>query len=198
MNLTDSLTEASQYTGAIFQRIGELLILIIASIIPIVNILTLGYYARVVRDDPSSKSPPKVEGYMNLFMEGLKIVVVVIIWAIIIAIISFIIAVPFLAFAIPVINWNDPSYWTTPANFLPLIPFIVVFAIIAFLLGIVAFMGIVHMMKRDSFGKAFAFGEIFSITGRIGWLRYLAYFVISFLVSAIAGTISSAIPGLDG
>lgn len=192
MTLSDNLNQAAQYTGTIFQRIGELLILFIVSIIPIVNFISLGYYARIVRDSPASKNAPKLERYMDMFVEGLKIVVVAIIWAIIIGIIAVIIAVPFLAAAFL-------SNLTNPANFLnagwifALGSFALIFGVIAFLLGIMAFMGIIHMVKTNSFGKAFAFGEIFGMIGKIGWLRYLAFFVIFFIASAIVGTITGAL-----
>jgi hypothetical protein len=193
MNLSESLTEASQYTGAIFQRIGELLMLFIVSIIPIVNFISFGYYARVIRDAPSSKAPPKLENYVDMFVEGLKIFVVVIIWAIIVGIIAVIIGIPFLALAIPLAALTDPSFWTTPAAFYTLAPFIAVVAVVGFFLGIIAFMGIVNMMKKGSFGKAFAFGEISHIIGNIGWSRYLAFFVIAFGVSAIIGSVAGAL-----
>jgi hypothetical protein len=193
MNLLDSLIESYEYTVAIFRRIRELLILFVISIIPIVDFMILGYYARVIRDDPSSETPPKLENYMNTFMEGLKITAVMIIWAILIGIISVIIAIPFMAISIPVINWADPLYWTTPGAYLPPAPFIVVLAVVAFPLGFIAFMGIVHMVKRNSFTKAFALGEIFSIIGKIGWLRYLAYFAISFVILTISGAIAATL-----
>ena len=192
MSLSDDLNQAAQYTGSIFQRIGELLILFIISIIPIVDFIALGYYARIARDNPASRSTPKLERYMDMFIEGLKIIVVAIIWAIIILIPTIIIAIPFIAIAAIGGIFN-------PANFLSfgwifaIGSFFVIFAIIAFLLGIIAFMGIIHMVKTNSFGKAFAFGEIIKMIGKIGWLRYLAFFVIFFIASAIVGTISGAL-----
>jgi len=192
MNLSDNLNQAAQYTGSIFQRIGELLILFIISIIPIVNFIAIGYYARIVRDNPSSKSAPKLEGYMDMFVEGLKIVVIAIIWAIIIAVIAIIIAIPFIAIAF-ITNLTNPANFLNAGWIFAFGSFFVIFGIIAFLLGIFAFMGIIHMIKTKSFGKAFAFGEIFSMIGKIGWLRYLAFFVIFFVASAIVGTITGAL-----
>ena len=192
MSLSDKLNEAMQYTGSIFQRLGELIILLIVSIIPIVNFVALGYYARIVRDSPSSKSAPKLERYMDMFIEGLKIVVVAIIWAIIISIIAAIIAIPFFAFAAfnAFTNLTDvfAAGWIFAFG-----SFFVIFGIIAFLLGIIAFMGVVHMVKKNSFGKAFAFGEIIGMIGKIGWLRYLAYFVVFFVITAIIGVITGAL-----
>lgn len=193
MSLSDSLTEASQYTGDIFHRIGDLLILFIISIIPVVDFMALGYYARILRDKSSSKTPPKLEGYMDMFIEGLKIIVVAIIWAIIIGIIAVIVAIPFIALAVlSDLFLANPLSLMTSAWIFVLAPFIVIFGIIAFLLGIIAFMGIVNMVKKNSFGKAFAFGEIFNMIGKIGWLRYIAFFFVFFIAEAVVSIISGA------
>jgi len=192
MGLSNDLNESAQYTGSIFQRLGELIILFIVSIIPVVDFIALGYYAKIVRDDPSSKSAPKLEMYADMFVEGLKIVVVGVIWALIIAIVAVIIAVPFLAAG--AYAWlTNPTQFASAGWIFALGSFAVVFGIIAFFVGIIAFMGIIHMVKKKSFGKAFAFGEIFGAIGKIGWLNYLAFFVIVFIAVAIVGTITGAL-----
>ena len=191
MSLSDDLNQAAQYTGSIFQRIGELLILIVLSIIPIVDFIALGYYARIVRDSPSSKSTPKLERYGDMFVEGLKIFVVGIIWLIIIGIIAAIIAIPFVAAAVFTIITNPASFFSTGWLF-ALGALAAIFAIVAFLLGIFAFMGVIHMVKTNSFGKAFAFGEIYKMIGKIGWIRYLASFVVFFIVLAIVGALNGS------
>jgi hypothetical protein len=192
MSLSDDLNQAAQYTGSIFQRIGDLLILLIVSIIPIVNFIALGYYARIIRDNPSSRNTPKLERYMDMFIEGLKIFAVTLIWAIIIAIIAVVIAIPFIALA-AFTALTDPAMFLSAGWILAFGSFFVIAGIIAFLLGIIAFMGIIHMIKKDSFGKAFAFGEIFGMIGKIGWLRYLAFFVVFFVASAIVAAISGGL-----
>jgi hypothetical protein len=192
MTLSDNLNQAAQYTGSIFQRIGDLLILFIVSIIPIVNFISLGYYARIVRDSPSSKNVPKLERYMDMFIEGLKIIVVVIIWAFIIAIIAVIIAIPLIAAAF-LTNFTNLNNFLSVGWIFAFGSFFVIFGIIAFFVGIIAFMGIINMVKKNSFGKAFAFGEIIGMIGKIGWLRYLAFFVVTFIALAIVGIINGAL-----
>jgi hypothetical protein len=192
MGLSEDLNEAAQYTGSIFQRVGELLILLIISIIPIVDFIALGYYARIVRDSPSSRSVPRLEGYVDMFVEGLKIIVVAIIWAIIIGIISLIFAIPFIALS--AINFlANPGVFLGFGWIFAFGSYFVIFGIIAFLLGIFAFMGIIHMVKTNDFGKAFAFGELFRMIGKIGWLRYIAFFVVFFIASAVVGTITGVL-----
>jgi len=54
--------------------------------------------------------------------------------------------------------------------------------------------GIAHMIKTDKFGKAFAFGEIFRIVGKVGWLKYLAWVILVAIISAIIGAVVGSIP----
>jgi len=192
MNLSEILNHSAEYTGTIFKRIGEFIILLILSIIPIVDFIALGYYANIVRDSPSSKDTPKLERYGDLFVEGLKIFVVGIIWFIIFLIIAIIVAIPLFAFA-AFSTFTSPASLLTGGFLFALGGVAVVFAVVAFFLGLIAFMGIIHMVKTKSFGKAFAFGEILNIIGKIGWLRYLAFFVIFFVVGAVVAAITGAL-----
>ncbi len=180
--LSDDLTKASEYTRSIFQRIGDLLILFVISIIPIVNFIALGFYSRIVRDQSASKNPPTLEGYTDLFVDGLKIFAVAIIWAIIVLIISLIVGIPFLVAAFGSFTTLN---FTAGYLLVVLLPYLALVFVIAFFVGIIAFMGIVHMFKRNSFGKAFAFTEIFNVIGKIGWGRYLAFLLLYFVANGI-------------
>jgi len=50
---------------------------------------------------------------------------------------------------------------------------------------------IVHMVKRESFGKAFAFGEILGIIREIGWGNYILWLIIMFVCAVIVGGIGN-------
>jgi len=190
ISLSDSLSYAANYTKGLLSRIGDLLILTIISIIPIVNFIAWGYYGRVVKDGSASKEPPKLEKYGDMFVGGLMIFVAGIIWAIPIIIVSALIMIPLFGF--PMLSRLDllttPDLLANPATWVFLmLPALAVVWVIGFFVGIVALMGIIHMFKTGSFGKAFAIGEILNIIGKIGWLRYLAWLVVSFvLVTVIA------------
>jgi hypothetical protein len=60
-----------------------------------------------------------------------------------------------------------------------------------FLIAIIATMGIVHMIKNDQFGKAFAFKEITETIGRVGWGKYILWLIIIFVIGAIFGAIGN-------
>ena len=49
------------------------MILIVLNIIPIVNWIVIGYAARVLRESPSTETPPKLEKYGEMFVDGAKV-----------------------------------------------------------------------------------------------------------------------------
>jgi hypothetical protein len=71
---------------------------------------------------------------------------------------------------------------------------IILGVIVAFFMLIVLAAGIAHMIKTGSFGKAFAFGEIFRLIGKIGWGKYLAWAILVAIIAGIVGAIVGSIP----
>ena len=72
MSINAELTEAWQYTKSLFTRVKELAVLIAVMCIPLVDLMMVGYYTRVLRDSSASKSPPKFADFKELFLSGLK------------------------------------------------------------------------------------------------------------------------------
>ena len=213
MNLADSLSYAADYTRRLFSRLGDLVILTIISIIPIVNLLAWGYFGRIIKESQASKDPPKVERYTDMFIGGLKVLGAALIWSIpmiiIITLLALTILLPFIGLVamqpfsgnwtlfeqmMQYGNWTSigdmmrHGYWSNVGAFaLAMIPLIIVIVIVAFFIGLIAMLGIVHMFKTGSFTKAFAIGEIFHIMQKIGFLRYIALPIITIILGSIIG-----------
>ncbi|MGQ9760199.1 MAG: DUF4013 domain-containing protein, partial [Candidatus Methanomethylicaceae archaeon] len=64
---------------------------------------------------------------------------------------------------------------------------VIAFFIIGFLISILALMAVIHMFKTGSFVKAFAVGELLSIIGKIGFLRYLFWLIVVAVLGAAVG-----------
>jgi len=186
LDLGAIIENSLEYAKKLFSDIGRLIILIVLDIIPIVNLIVVGYFAKVVRESPSSKEVPKVEGYGQMFVQGLKLAVVGILYMII----PMILILSGVAFA------AMPGYGYGFWSMGPLgIGLAIVGVVTAFFIAIVAAIGIVHMIKQNSFGKAFAFREIVKIIGRVGWGKYLAWIIVVFVLALIVGGIA-AIPAV--
>lgn len=183
MKLDVNLTDSIDYTRMLFDDLGRLLILAILDIIPIVNFVVLGYLGNVIKDSGDSKQLPPLENYFDLWMQGLQIFVA----SIVFMIIPLILAIPFISLVVLSSLISVPALvgWALA------IVLMIVGALLAFFLAIILAMAIVNMLKKDSFGKAFAFGEIFDIIGKIGWGTYILWLLIIFIcaiiVSAIGG-----------
>jgi hypothetical protein len=50
-------------------------------------------------------------------------------------------------------------------------------------------MGIAHMLRTGSVGKAFAFGEIRQIIGRIGWGKYIVWILVLVVIGVVYGAV---------
>jgi ribosomal protein L40E len=217
MKLEDSLSKGFNYTGRLFSRAWDLIILTIITIIPIVNIFTLGYVGRVTRDSPASEGPPRLERWGSMFVDGLKVVAAGILWAIPIAIVAAVLTLALLIPTIGLLRLTSPDFWanwgagfanSTMGNWthmgelmqrafeplrplaLAIIPAILLVALVTLFTMVMAFTGIVHMFKKGSFVKAFAVGEIFSVMGKIGYLRYLGLIAVMVLLGGVIGIIS--------
>lgn len=217
MNLEESLSKGFNYTRRLFYKVKDLLILTIINLIPIVNILTLGYAGRVVRDSPSSEGPPKLEKWWSMFVDGLKAIFAAFLWAIPIAIVTVLLTLAFLIPTIGFLSITSPEFWTewsmnfansTAGNWthvgqfmqrafeplrplaLAIIPALLLIALVVLFSMVMAFTGIVHMFKKGSFWKAFAVGEIFSVMGRIGYLRYFGLIFVALLMGGVIGILS--------
>jgi len=184
LKLDKNFTDSINYTRILFTDLGRLLILVILDIIPIVNLVVLGYVGRVIKEPLDSKELPPLEDYWDLWVQGLKIVVAAIIYMII----PMILIVPFvfltvlawIAFpGLPVVGWFVA------------ISMLIVGVLLAFFLAIALAMAIVNMVKKDSFGKAFAFGEISGVIGRVGWGTYILWLIVLFVCALIVSGIGS-------
>ncbi len=215
MDISKNLNDALNYAKKMFDDLGRLVVLIVLGVIPIVNLTVMGYAARVLKTSPKTNRPPKLEGYVDMWIQGLKIAVVTVIYMIIpvlilgAGIVSIIAGIFGAGFGnlIRQGGWKggldtwDPSVWkdfemfASPAfigfgALLIIIGFIIIFVVL-----LIHLIGISNMIKKDSFGKAFAFGEIFNIVGEIGWGSYILWLIIMFVLFIIVSGLR-AIPGI--
>ena len=192
MDLSNNLQNAFDFAKKMSTDAGKWIILIILSVIPVVNFITIGYASRVIKETPSSKTPPKLEGYVDLWVRGLKVLAVAIIYMIIPMIIFGLGAGAFFGALMGAGVFGtvpgSVGFSSWPLAGLAGIAFMI--GIIAtFLIVIIAIMGIAHMIKKDQFGKAFAFKEITNIIGRIGWGNYILWLIVIFVINLIYGAI---------
>ncbi len=181
MKLEENLGDAYNYTVKLFREIGRLAILIVLNIIPIVNFIVVGYFARVVRESPRGEAPPPLEKYGELWVDGAKI---------------FIVSLVYMIVPIVLVSVGAASAIVSgvlfPFSGLGIIgsTLVVIGLVLAFFIMIIALMAIVHMAKTGRLGSAFDFNQIFSKIRAIGWPNYILWIIIIFVIGLVLAGLS--------
>jgi len=183
-SLSDNLGNSFEYAKKLFTDLSRLVILIILDLIPLVNWIVMGYAARVLKESPGSDAPPKLEDYGRMFVDGAKIFFASLIYMLIPLIL---IGAGVGAFILTGI---------TPAQMFVFggVALVLVGVIVAFLMLILLAAGVAHMIKSNSFGKAFAFSEILRLIARIGWGKYLVWIILVAIIAFVVGAGVGSIP----
>ncbi len=183
MDLSEILNRSWSFMTRLTRNIGNLIILFALNVIPIVNFTVIGYCAEITRLGESIDSPPKIGNYFRLFIQGLKIVIAALIYALIPIILLIILCPAAIHALLPV---PHPIALISGVILLGVIPALIV----AFIIFIIGAMGIIHMIKTGEFIKAFAFGEIIDRIKSIGLGMYLAWLIVMFGLSIIISSLS--------
>ena len=181
MELNENLNDSVGYTKKLTKDAGNLIILIIINLIPILNFITLGYAWEVIKRTPESQDLPPLRNYVGLWINGLKMVIASIIILIIPIIVLIASGAIFMVSIFGIMGGSDVMGIAA----IGAIVGIVVGIILAFIFGIFLQMALVHMVRNNSFGKAFAFGQVMSKISTIGVSKYLLWFIIIFVLWVI-------------
>lgn len=172
------------------------ILLIIATIIfP----LMMGYTMEIWR---GKKPAPEPEQWGTLFIDGLKLLVAAIIYAIpVILIILIFGGFAFFSAIRDAALSGNPEYFTTNVDALmPIVMAFMVGLLIAFIVAIIislfSTIGFVRMARTGKFGEAFNFGAILETIGKIGWGSYILALIILFIVAGIIWFILNLIAGI--
>jgi magnesium-transporting ATPase (P-type) len=182
------LTDSFNYTKLLFNDIGRLLMLMIFSVIPVVNLIVLGYLGNVMKQPKDSKQLPQLDNYVELLIQGLKMGIVTVIYMIIPLVIAMSTYDIFGFFSfMPDIRGN--------AAFL----LIITGLLLALFISIILAMALVNMARHDyNFNEAFAVGALLERIKEIGWVKCIlgvivigiGIGIITYLVQVIFGSSS--------
>ncbi len=191
LDIGDNFSNSFEYAKKLFSDGGRLIILIVLDLIPIVNWIVVGYAARVLRESPGTGTPPKLEKYGELFVDGAKVFFASLIYMLVPTIL---IVAGGASLFVGMLTLRGgvvaPSVMFGGTGLVLVLVGILLAIILLLLLG----MGMAHMVKTGKFGKAFAFGEIFNIIGAVGWGKYLGWIVILLIIGVLVGGVAGFIP----
>jgi len=192
MNIGENISDSLQYP---IKDWVKLLILGIIMIIPIVDFIGLGYYLRIIQSTLAGLDEiPDFDNVGELFIDGIKLLIVGIIYAIVPAIFY---ALGF-AFAGPgTVTTTGTSYFYMPAFTGISLVFFVIAIILAIIISLFAYMGIANMAYYGGeIGAALRYREILDRIAAIGWGNYILWWIVLMIVLAIAWVIIALIGGI--
>lgn len=188
MDLGRNLSDSYDYLTGLFSDIGRLIILMVLSVIPVVNLIVLGYMCKVIKEPIESKMLPELKDYSGLWVQGLKVAVAIVIYLCV----PIVLMAPFIILTVSTfmpLPFQIPFGWPTT------IPTFVIGVLLAFFIAIILAMAVVHMVRTDSLRKAFAIGEIMNFIGKIGWRAYILWLIVIFVIESIVGSVGRT-PGV--
>lgn len=177
--LSDSFSYAKD---AVWGKWGKWVLLVISTIIfPLI----MGYMVRIYS---GVKPAPEADNWVGMFIDGLKLLVIGIIYAIPVFIIMAIFTIPAI-----LAGGNGDSMLALGSLGIGMI----VMFIVAIIISLISAIGMIRFAQKDSVGQAFAFGAILEHIGRIGWGSYIIALIVLWIVGivfSVITTILSAIP----
>ncbi len=173
MQIEEIFSDGIETSKKLFNDTPKLLLLAVIAIIPILNLILLGYFAKIIKSGSSDPPPdlPPITDYPNLFIDGLRIFLVLLLY--------FLLPFVFILVGVWIMIFSGGFA----------ISFIAIGVVLSILLALIAVMGIVHMIYTGDITKAFSFGEIAEIIRTAGWENYviwaIAIWVLSLMMLAL-------------
>jgi len=171
---------------------------VIAFIIAIIlGAFYMGYLLKILRGEVPL---PAVSGFGKLFIDGIKYLVIEIIYFLPVLIILAITAGAAIMSALPIIMAMDaePDFDALMPILGGVILGVLLALIVAFILGLFAIIGVVRFARTGKIGEAFNFSAIMAAIGKIGWGSYILALIIMGVLVAIVQVVVSIIPYIGG
>jgi hypothetical protein len=183
MDYGSMVGESFEYAKeAVIGKWNQWIMLIIATIL--LGIPLAGYSLKVLRGD---KPAPEVSDWGTLFIDGIKYMIIVLIYMIPMMIVLFFVVG---ASALASMSSNPSAAMAAIGGILL---GLLLFFVIALITAIFAIIGEVRFARTGKMGEAFNFSEILGTIGKIGWGTYIIALVVLFVVQMIIAIIISII-----
>jgi hypothetical protein len=163
---------------AVVGKWNKWVMLIIATIL--LGLPLMGYALKVLR---GAKPAPEVDDWGTLFIDGIKMFIVSLIYAIPLIIVWFIVMG---ASAVAIMSGDSTAMM---AAFGAMALGFVVILILAIIIAVFEVIGIVRFARTGSIGEAFNFSAILATIGKLGWVPYIIALVVLIVAGIIFGII---------
>ncbi len=180
MDIGEIISDSLKYPTSNWGKVLILGVIMIASILIVPIFLLIGYLFRIIKATLAGLDElPEFDEIGEMFVDGLKVFVVGIVYSIPVIIISTIIG------AI-VGSSNSATLSLNPSMIWAFVLVYIVYIIIAVIIGLIEVIAVANMAYYDGdLGSAFRFSEILDHIARIGWGKYIATYIVIAIVSFI-------------
>ena len=163
---------------AVVGKWNKWLMLIIATIL--LALPLMGYAMKVLRGE---KPAPEVADWGTLFIDGIKVFIVSLIYAIPLIIVGFIVGA---ASAAAIMSGN---YSAMMAAFGAMALGVLVMLVLGIIIAVFEVIGIVRFARTGSIGEAFNISAILATINKIGWVPYIIALIVLMIVAIIIAII---------
>jgi len=181
MDIGDIISDSIKYPSTSWGKVLILGIIMIASILIVPIFLVYGYMFRIIKATLAGLDElPEFDEIGEMFVDGLKVFVVAIVYAIPVYIIAAILGLIIGGSTTNTSISMDPTMmWAFFFGYL-------VYIIIAVIIGLIEVIAIANMAYYNGdLGAAFRFSEILDYIARIGWGKYIATYIVIAIVAFI-------------
>jgi hypothetical protein len=179
MDYGSMVGESFEYAKeAVVGKWNKWLMLIIATIL--LGIPLMGYAMKVLRGE---KPAPEVNDWGTLFIDGIKYLIVSLIYALPIIIVWVLVMG---ASAAAIMSGN---YSAMMAAFGAVALGVLVMFVLAVIISVFEVIGIVRFARTGSIGEAFNISAILATINKIGWVPYIIALIVLIIVAIIVGII---------
>jgi hypothetical protein len=148
-----------------------------------------GFMLKVLRGE---RPLPAVSGYGTLFSDGIRYIVIEIIYSIPVILVLLVTVVPVLITLMPHMQTENVAALIAVAK--SLLPGIIASAVVAFIIGLIAVVGIVRFARSGSVSEAFNFSVILGTIRKIGWGKYIITLLMMVILVLVVTMILAVIP----
>jgi hypothetical protein len=183
MDYGSMVGESFEYAKeAVVGKWNKWVMLIIATIL--LGLPLMGYSMKILRGE---KPAPEVDDWGTLFIDGIKYMIVSLIYAIPLIIVWVIVIG---ASAVAIMSGDSTAMM---AAFGAMAIGLLVMLVLGIIIAVFAIIGIVRFARTGSIGEAFNFSAILATIGKLGWVPYIIAIVVLVVVAIIFGIVVAII-----
>ena len=180
MDVGEIISDSIKYPTSNWGKVLILGVIMIASILIVPVFLLIGYLFRIIKSTLAGLDElPDFDEIGEMFVDGLKVFVVGIVYSIPVIIISLIINVIVGSSSSSTLSLNPAMIWGLVLAY-------IVYIIVAVIVGLIEVIAIVNMAYYDGdLGAAFKFSEILDRIAKIGWGKYIITYIVIAVVAFV-------------